>query len=283
MDCSEVKDLLSSYYDDELPADTRAAVAEHVAGCEECARELEDFSGLSTMAKALTHPESPARIWQQLEEQLHSEDRAKAKRPTLLDWLRETRKPVMQLGLASAAAILVAIAWLGYGTWYKHRGHAELAVVFGQYLDEFYKDPRAAQQILLAKYEGQAVDVEQAVHAVGYRPVVADGLPDGYTVESTYVMKMPCCTCVKCLCNRGDGTTIAIFEHDDEEADWFGDRREAEAICAGIECSIVALDDRFAVTWRHGERHITVVGVQDTAEVDRLVAWFDDRRQSVPR
>ena len=115
---------------------------------------------------------------------------------------------------------------------------------------------------------------------VGYRPAVANGLPEGYSVESTYVMTMPCCTCVQCLCKRSDGSTIAIFEHDDEETkEWFGDRPETLANCGGYRCSVVELEGHIAASWLRGKRHITVVGVRDVAELAELVAWFDESNQ----
>jgi hypothetical protein len=104
-------------------------------------------------------------------------------------------------------------------------------------------------------------------------------MPTGYTVESTCVMEMPCCTCVHYNCRRDDGTTLAIFEHDDEEVDWFGDSPVTEEICGGRKCQLVALGDRLAATWQSGEQYITVVGAKDQKEVGELVAWFDERSQ----
>ena len=283
MDCPEVKSLLSAYYDDELSSDERPAVAHHLANCHECSRELEGFHSLSTMAGRLDHPETPARIWQQIEERL-DDDRGRRglraislKNP--LSWLAWTRRPAGRFGLAIAASMMIIFGWLGYAYFYEHGADHQMAAVFGEYLEEFRRDPVAAQQILLANYEAQSLDAEQVVHTVGYRPAVADGIPEDYSVRTIYVMKMPCCTCVQCLCQRSDGSTIAIFEHDDTEPEWFGDRPETEAICHGTRCSLVQMSDRIAATWQHGNRHITVVGARDKAEVDRLVAWFDERGQ----
>lgn len=275
-----MKELLSAYYDDELSSDKRTTVADHLAECDDCARELDVFRSLSAMTEGLSHPEPPAHIWHQLERAIGSEHGDSLGRPTFINWL--ARQPAPRVGLAMAAGILIAIGWFGYSTWFEHHPEHHLAAVFGEYLEEFRRDPSAAQNLLLANYEGQTVDVEQVVQIVGYRPAVADGMPEGYTVGQTYVMKMPCCTCVQCLCQRSDGTTIAIFEHDDKEADWFGDRPATEAECNGTRCSLVDLDDRIAATWQRGKRHITVVGAEDRAEVERLVAWFDDRRRALP-
>lgn len=279
MDCTEVKELLSAYYDHELSSAKRTAVADHLAGCSDCAQLLEGFRELSALAAGLAQPESPAYLWNKVEEQLDMASDVGNECPTTPGWLGWTSKPVVRLSLGVAATILIAVGWFSYKTWFEHGDHHHLAAVFGQYLAEFRHDPDAAQQILLANYQGQVVDAQQAERTVGYRPVVADGLPEDFSLSSTYVMKMPCCTCVQCLCKRSDGTTVAIFEHDDKESDWFGDRPESREICNGTSCRLVELGDQLAASWKCGKRYITVIGVRDTAEVGQLVAWFDKRRQ----
>ena len=47
------------------------------------------------------------------------------------------------------------------------------------------------------------------------------------------------------------------------------------------QCSLVALDDRIAVSWKHDKRHFTVVGFHDVAELTDLMAWFDERKQII--
>lgn len=60
MDCFEVKEHLSAYLDDELSSDNRAALAEHLATCDECTHQLQGFRSLSAMAERLPRPEPPA-------------------------------------------------------------------------------------------------------------------------------------------------------------------------------------------------------------------------------
>jgi len=43
MDCGEVSRKLSPFQDNELEADVRISVEEHLSGCEECRRELEEY------------------------------------------------------------------------------------------------------------------------------------------------------------------------------------------------------------------------------------------------
>jgi hypothetical protein len=284
MDCTEVKELLSAYHDGELGPDDRSAVAEHLRVCHDCAGELEGFRCLSALAEGLVHPDPPQELWPRIKQQLAGEEIASTKHSTLWDWQRWARRPALHFGLAAVAAIvLIAVGLFGTTDWFGHRGDHEFTAVFGRYLEAFQADPHDAQEILLAHYPGQAVQPAQAAQIVGYRPAIASGMPDGYSVESAYVMKMPCCTCVQCLCRRGDGTTMAIFEHDDDEMqEWFGDRPETSAVCNGAPCRLVALDGRIAASWKQGERHITVVGARDIAEVGDLVAWFGERHRVGP-
>lgn len=282
MKCSHVKELLSAYYDEALVNDQRIEVSTHLETCEECTKELAAYKKLSGMAKALTTPAPPKHIWNELERQLDSNcDSPEIAEPEVASrqWSFPTRK---LMALAATLLLAVSVGWIGYHSWFGHGEHDQFTVEFGQYLDEFHVNPDSAQQFLLAKYENRLIDPNEEIGELGYRPAVAMGMPEGYSLQSTYVMKMPCCTCVQCVCQRSDGTTIAIFEHDDEETkEWFGERPEMSVTCNGSRCSLVELDDRIAASWKLDKRHITVVGIRDVAELTALVAWFDDRKKQL--
>ena len=279
MDCQQAKELLSAYYDQELSSEVKAEIAQHLADCVECAAELAGFGELSAMAQSLSHPVPPVHIWDDLEAKLHTKPNDDATTWQSRGWPVWMRQPAARFAFAAAALVLIAIGWFGY-TLSSHHDEHQMAAVFGQYLDQFQTDPHAAQDILFTNYQSRAVTADQAMQTVGYRPVVAEGLPPGYSVVSTHVMKMPCCTCVQCLCQRDDGTVIAIFEHDDDEPNWYGDRTSRNEVCAGTRCSLVQLDGRVAATWQRGIRHISVIGARNTEEISQLVAWFDERRKS---
>lgn len=279
MNCSQVQNLLSAYYDGELAGDLQTRVARHLGECTACAQQLTGFEKLTALAGALPTPAPPESIWRQLNEQL---DEQRANQSP--EHRSRLSFPIPRI-LTLVATVLIAagIGWFGYQAWFAPTHDEQFVAEFGRYLELFGRDPEAAEQFLLAKYEGQAVnvqeaaDIEQAVERLGYRPVVADGLPQGYSIESTTVMDMPCCTCVNCRCKRSDGSTIAIFEHNDEEADWFGERPVISANCSGRRCRLVELDGRIAATWRRGQRMVTVIGLKDVTEVNTLVAWLDEK------
>ncbi len=149
-----------------------------------------------------------------------------------------------------------------------------------EYLQKLPTDPNEAEQFLLAKYKGERVDERRAVELVGYRPIVSQGLPEGYSLASTSVLRMPCCTCVKAVCQRVDGSTLVLFEHDDEEVTWFGDRPSKLATCGDKECCLVDLDENIAATWKQGTRSITAVGVRDEDEIATFVSWMEDAKSN---
>jgi anti-sigma factor RsiW len=283
MNCSEVNELMSAYFDDQLSSGTRGEVTAHVKSCPGCAHQLEAFSRLSALTAGLTYPEPPESLWAQIADRLTCDGVAVRCDRALFHGVRKwSRRPVVRLGLTAAAVVVLMIAWAGFRELNQRRLDRQFATEFGQYLEAFDRDPRAAQQLLVARYDGLAVDAQQAAQTVGYRPAIADGLPAGYSVESTHVMQMPCCTCVQCLCHRRDGTAFAIFEHG-EQSGWFGGRRESEAICNGTRCGMVELDGRIAATWKLGNRHITIIGARDKAEVEQLVAWLDNKKRTPSR
>ena len=282
MDCVEVKELLSAYYDGELSSSAQDAVARHVEECDTCSGELARFESLSAMAANLDMPAPRREIWLELQRQLDEEGRDEKVAVKRVGDTSRSSGPIPRfVGLAATVLLAVGMGVFGYSTWFGHGEHTDFTDKFGHYLEQFNRDPDSAQQFLLAQYENQRVDAERAIVHVGYRPAVAKGLPDGYTVATNYVMNMPCCTCVQSICERSDGSTFAIFEHDDEETkEWFGDRKEMSTICSGKKCTFVEMDDYMAVTWKRDNRHITVVGTRDLVEVNQLVAWFDERQQS---
>ena len=150
-------------------------------------------------------------------------------------------------------------------------------------MDHYFRtlavDPVQAEQFLLNHYDGKTVAPGDAIQLVGFQPAVASGLPAEYTLASTSVIKMPCCTCVKAMCKRQDGSTLVLFEHDDDGTQWLGGRPSRMATCGDQECCLVDLDESIAATWKRGSRWMTAVGAKDSAEVGKLVNWLE---QSVP-
>jgi len=260
MDCLQIQDLLSQLHDGELPLEQTTRVEAHIATCESCASELDRLRRLSEAAKALMDARPREDAWSRIEQQLDA-DRGTA------EIVKSRRRRRSMLWSAAAACALVVMALAGL---FRVNDH-ELAVDFDKYLDAYSQDPDQALRALFAEYPAEEVDVQTATARVGYRPVVPNALPDGYSVDSIHVMNMPCCKCVKTICRDDNGDTFVIFEHDSEQAVWFGDRPRSNQLLGGVETTVIEFDEQLAATWRVGQRSVTLVGAGDVDDLSKLV------------
>lgn len=269
MNCSEVQERLSLFYDNELSPDEVAQFATHVADCSSCAAELASFEQLSGLSRRLTDPPVPAHLWEELRSKLD----APAEPKSVLARLLPDRVPSRLLALAATILVTAGIGGVAYQAWFSPE-YNHLAINFVHYLEEFAERPDDAQQILLAKYDGRPVTVEEAVQTLGYEPMATQGLPPECSVDKVYLLTMPCCTCVQVLCKNKDGQSIAIFEHSIDQPVTFGDWPTIECLCHDMPTSVMQVGDRLAATWKEGQRSITIVGATDLDEVTEFVAHF---------
>jgi hypothetical protein len=285
MNCTQVQEQLSDYFDGELPPKGHRAVAEHLQRCSRCAAELAAFGELSSMAKQLTQPEMPE-LWTALEQQLDAESGMAPRTAPASDPLCATergtrpngnrlRRHRRLLGLAALLLIGVGIGSLAIHEAHRRGREREMAAKFHQYLDAFDQDPERAHQILLASYPARQVDPNEPARELRHRPAVSK-LPPGYRLQTTYLVDMPCCQCVHALCRRADGSLLAVIEHDASQAVSYGNRPCHNAQCNGRETCFAQLNDRLAATWEADGHFITVIGARDADEVSLLMSHLRD-------
>lgn len=285
MNCTEVQDRLSAYYDGELSAESQIAVNRHLAGCEVCAAEFSGFKDVTRAVGQMPKLTVPPAVWDALKTELAGEILGVSTNPQPVHSSNQPRRrwgSSRQMALAASVLLMLSFTyWANRDTGHLHSGDqehsAEFVATMDQYLLQLPNDPDGAARFLRNKYNGQSVNADTAVQLVGYRPAVFEGLPEGYSVASTSVLKMPCCTCVKAVCKRQDGSTLVLFEHDDEKTEWFGQRQSNMAMCGDKECCLVDLDSSIAATWKRGSRSLTAVGVRDIHEAETLVSWLDTK------
>jgi len=286
MKCHKASKLLSAYYDGQLPEPVAEAVRQHLERCPKCRDELAAFGRLSGMARQLDDPQPPAELWRQITAGLDSPTEATRRAgavtsPPPSGTEAVGRNPWRQAWwswrvLAAAAAVLLAASalWLGIWAHRADRGHERMAAAFHRYVDRFATDPLGAQNILLAEYGGRKVDPARLSEQLGYRPLLADGLPSQYSLEAMYVLQMPCCTCVQAVCRRSDGKLLAVFEHARPQPSWFAGHRAITVCCKGCPCSLIEAGPVIAASWRAADRQLTVVGATDLDQVAELVAYL---------
>lgn len=275
MNCSEAINLLSALHDGELSSDLHQSVEQHVRQCESCAAAHADFVALSSLVIEQSTLEPPADLWGRIESTLDSDSTAIAPVAPAKNWrdlFRDSKR-----SRATVAVVLIAVfgfAFIVHET--MDHGHDEhLAVNFDQFLNEFPKSPERAQKLLHANYPSDLVDVDQATLEVKYRPAVANSLPEGYTLDSVHLVRMPCCLCVEALCTAPDGIRVAVLEHAVDQPVWFGDRPTEECNCNGREVRLLHFDGQLAATWKSATRFLTVIGIRDQEALRELMNHLD--------
>lgn len=273
MDCQQVEQLLSHYFDHELRRDQRAEVESHLEDCPPCSDQLADIRMLSDAARSLSSARPPHDLWDRIAAQL--------KEPRLPESVNnhdtvdlesnssrfDQRRFWSVFAVAAVLLIGVGMAWMFQPSSHPH----DPLVSYAQLLDS---SPLAAQEHLVTKYSGQTVSVDEAVQLVGYRPRNVDPPPSGYSCDRLVVLDMPCCKCVQAVWQRADETQVAIFEHKSKMDDWFEDEPSVKIKCREKVCRVTQLDGQLAATWRIGPRLVTAIGVRDTDELATLIAAF---------
>lgn len=255
--------MLSAYHDGELPPDTLLSIEDHCALCEVCATELLAIRQLSTMAGRLKDPTPPADLWSHIARQLPLSSRQVASQRSSGSW-RPGRMAVLAASVVAFAAAGVALYWA------QHRRsdpHVAMAANFSEFLTQFESHPEDATSVLAQRYAGTKVSVEEAARSLRYRPAITDVTPSGCSLESVYLMYLPCCKCIQATFRRDDGGRMDVFEHDEEQQAWFGDRPCIRAQCAGEEMSVTQLQRGLAATWKIDGHFVTVVGARDLDEI----------------
>jgi len=270
MDCPRIQERLSAYFDGELPSGEQSAVAEHIEDCPQCGRYEEDLRKLSTLSRQTTTPDPPADFWVELERRLDVDHRT----PTKL-----RRLPLWAKGATLAALILIAV---GTGLWSRrfqspNDAPPQMAVDLDSYLNDFQRDPQKAPNILIARYNGHAVSLDEVAKEVRYRPVASGQLPEGFSLDAVYLLKMECCTGVQSVYKRKGSEIVAILQHTIDQPVWFGDRAVLVAKVHGKPTRIVQVDGRLAATWQLNGTYVSMIGIEDMTELTRFIGYLEHK------
>lgn len=109
MDCERCSELLVEYMDGGLSPEDRAAVAEHLSGCQECARELEEYSEIRRVVTEESPLPAPSDEVMARLSKAARDGIAREKQPF---WKRRPYSPILIPVLSSAIALMV---WFYYG------------------------------------------------------------------------------------------------------------------------------------------------------------------------
>jgi hypothetical protein len=172
--------------------------------------------------------------------------------------------------MASAAAALGGLL-----IWQTAAGplsqHAEMVQVFDQFIDAYDKGQTNAVDLLANRYGGMLVNEAEASSALGRETVAQPIVLSNHQVARRYLLMNPYRDCVQTIYGSNGKTTLVVFEHEQEELEWFDKRAVIRAECKGTACSLVQLKNGLAASWRVDTGYVTVMGIRDREELGQLV------------
>jgi hypothetical protein len=93
------------------------------------------------------------------------------------------------------------------------------------------------------------------------------------------VFDMPCCKCVQTLYTSEGRSSLALFEHVDEESAWFATKPSINAICCGHTVKLVQCGDGLCAAWKGDGRFITIVGAETLETLNEVIAVIEEPDQ----
>lgn len=305
MNCAQVKELLSPFYDGELGDSLASNVREHVAHCPACEAELASFQQLSVCVCSAETPQPASENWQCITARLKdsssqpvmvasSADRAGPDGANRIFTLRGGRTVAAAILTLAASLFLIVGLRTGKGpSPLENSPSVASAVDYGDVFQLFKQQPQLAMEKLSERYGGREVSAEQAEAMLGYRPSITADLPSHTRLVSTRVLKLPqckcaggkctCgpgeCNCAACLCERPDGTKFLVFEQCKTQDVTFGDLPFVVARRDNRDVQFIRSDKQLAVSWIKDNRRLTAIGLKDEAEAESLMAALTPESQ----
>ena len=180
MECGFDRELLTGWLNDQLTGEERASVDDHVAGCEDCRRELEASRRVWELMGEVPSPEPPAGTLIRFNAMLDTYKdsvAADTRAPGILGKLKQLF--VLQPGFAIAYSLLLLVAGLGLGHWLGGPGPAvtagsadkqQLAALTTQVsemremmMKSLLQNPSASERIKGISYTSEITTVDKSV------------------------------------------------------------------------------------------------------------------------
>lgn len=264
MKCEQVIPFLSAYHDGELPDDQREAVSEHLIDCSRCQAEFASLEALSGLVRRSPAPEPPVAVTRNVERALARNSRQRWNWGNSWRWL-------MVPAISVAATLLIVVIWQIWPESHSSHDHRQMVTAFNRFLDNYLAGDEQAIQILPTEFHGKVVDESGATAFLKRPSVIRPTLLNKHTVKERVALKMPCCDCVQTTYSCEGTNSLVVFEHTDEQKDWYGTRPQVRTACAGKSCCLVESGKQLVATWPVDRGFVTVVGVKDVEELAALV------------
>lgn len=275
MNCEQVSENLSRYYDGEMSEAEAARCAEHICGCEACRCELESFQSITSAIAVGKASALPAASWDKLSKLIQPRPDSSPATKLTPGAMRRFRVPLVTLGLALAASLLLLVFAPNEMT----TSTSEISVDLSAVIDRPIEPAQALAQ-LNKEYSGESVDAADVKSILGYEPATPDGLPGDIEIVSTSVLRLPVCVCTagKCtcgpagcncsatLCKRRDGSELLVIEHCNSEKVELSKRPARMVNSHDRLLQLYGTEDHLTASWVAKDRRLTAIGLRTERE-----------------
>ena len=266
MDCERVRHLLGRFRDGELSPADRAAVAAHLDACSACAAELLVLTELGDMAKALSAPEPPGDLWDQIAQRLTAKPVPAASGRGTRHW---------------RAAVLAALVLLAVTTGWLARRPGPLS-------DDIHGGPQPGVPVVdlgpylgpemaTAHRQGQRMKPGETAKQAGFRVLTVAKLPEGYDLEESYLVRIEGCNVVQQKYLRGEDVALLLQYSQGQPVKYGGRPVVAVRRVSGKPVEIIQGEGRLAASWKANGTAVCLIGPGDVSELVRMVDYVDQQ------
>ncbi|MEZ6080199.1 MAG: zf-HC2 domain-containing protein [Pirellulaceae bacterium] len=297
MNCQQVCDQLSSYFDGELEAGSQAEMQQHFRQCNSCSDELASYQALRELLQLSVSKASLVALpsWESIAARLDQTDEAA---PQLASSMANHWKAAAGIVCAIAASVVFFASLRGtlqhdaashnHST-LKQAGAATMNLQ--PVLALFAQSPELAVALLTDKFATKSLSITELDSSFGRPTLVGSlagsgSLPSNAKVVSSQLLSFPFCSCPEGACNCGpngcncaasvcqrpDGSRFLVLEHCKSQDVSFGDLPTQLVSRGDLHLQQATSHGTQAVSWERETGCMTVIGLRDVAEIGTLLA-----------
>ncbi|MGV3484854.1 MAG: anti-sigma factor family protein [Planctomycetaceae bacterium] len=285
MNCDRFQEHFSSFYDDELKPSMADKMRLHLSHCADCQRLLSSQTRLSDMVRRADIQSKSQLTWEAMSKRLDVaesvteatkvERRGRSERSTAIQCV---------LALAAVALLLVGMRLKPQDRLEGDGAIATATIDLRPVVESFSRGAEHAMESVASLFPKTASDRLSASEN-GIDPAKLS-LPDGVSLVSMNVVRLPFCSCLpgKCHCGpggcdciaglvqRADGSRFLILEHCDAYKVRFGNGAPEQAQHSAKGYQSITLNHVLAVSWEQNDRRLTAIGLRNESEGSALVS-----------
>lgn len=236
MTCTEIKDNLGPYVDDELPPTDAQRMRAHLAECDSCRAEVASLRELAAAIADGPATQVPPSLWTAIDRRLSGQASGTVS-------LRPRRRAAPAIRIAAMIALVVGLGGLAFVVRQGESTAQASTIDFGVILDALPLDPQKAFSRFLTLYNGEEISPGQArSFAPDLDFEVPAMLPGGFQRSNTYGLRFGSNLGVAARYEKSGELLVAIF-HPTVHPEQFGTHKDYPCVVGDHHGHAVAVGE----------------------------------------